>query len=115
MSKFGTIRMKDLQTVIASVSDSIHSDLGLKIKNIPARYDCDLAVRELGQHLQSFLGLRRDDGQGRLLGQGRNCPVKVEDDSQLGTVVHKFPKILLEVFNIQFVNVLLGVMAVILN
>ena len=50
MSKFGTIRMKDLQTVIASVSDSIHSDLGLKIKNIPARYDCDLAVREIYSH-----------------------------------------------------------------
>ena len=100
MSESGSVGMKDLQAVIAGVCDSIHSNLGLEIENIPAGYDCNLAVRELGQHLQSLLGLWRDDGQGRLLGQERNCPVKVEDDSQLGAVVNKFPKILLEIIDI---------------
>ena len=115
MSKSGPVWVKNLQSVVAGVSDPLHPDLPLEVPDVPAGDHRDLAVGELGQHLQSFLGFWRDDGQGRLLGQGRNCPVKVEDDSQLGTVVHKFPKILLEVFNIQFVNVLLGVMAVILN
>ena len=106
--------MKNLQSVVASVGDSLHSNLPLEIKNVPARYHRDLTVRELGQHLQSFLRLCRDDGQGWLLSEERNGAVKVEDDAELGAVIHQSSKVLLEILNIQLVNILLRVMTFVL-
>ena len=100
MSESGSIRVKNLQSMVASVRDSIHSNLGLKIRNIPARYDGDLTVRELRQHLQGSLGLRRDDGQGGPPCEESQCPVKVKDDSKLGGIIYKLSKVLLEIVNI---------------
>ena len=114
MSKFGSVRMKNLQPVIASVGDSLHSNLPLEIKNVPARYHCDLTVGELGQHLQSFLRLGRDDGQRWLLSEVRKGAVKVEDDAKLGAVIHQSSKVLLKIFNVQLIDILLRVMTFIL-
>ena len=115
MSESGSVRMKNLQSVVASVGDSLHPNLPLEVNNVPARDHCDLTVRELGQHLQSFLSFWWDDGQGGLLGEERKCAVKVEDDAELGAVVHQSTKVLLEIFNIQLVNILLCVMTFILG
>ena len=114
MSESGSVRMKNLQSVVASVGESLHPNLPLEIDNVPARYHRDLTVRELGQHLQSLLGFRRDDGQGGLLGEEGKCPVKVEDDAELGAVVHQSTKGLLEIPDIQLVNILLRMMTFIL-
>ena len=80
MSKLGPIRVENLQSVIAGVGNSVHSDFSLKVHNVPPRDDGDLTVRELSQHLQRFLRLGRDNGQRGLLSQEGNCPVKVKDD-----------------------------------
>ena len=114
MSKSGPVWVKNLQSVVAGVSDPLHPDLPLEVPDVPAGDHRDLAVGELGQHLQNFLGLGRDYGQGRFLSEERNCPIKVEDDTKLGAVIHQATKVLLEIFNIQLVNILLRVMTFIL-
>ena len=78
--------MKNLQSVVASVGDSLHSNLPLEIKNVPARYHRDLTVRELGQHLQSFLRLGRDDGQCWLLSEVRKEESRLPSLVLLGVV-----------------------------
>ena len=114
MSKSGPVRVQNLQSVVAGVSDPLHPDLPLEVPDVPAGDHRDLAVGELGQHLQSFLGFWRDDGQGRLLGQERDGAVEVEDDAELGAVVHQATQGLLEISNIQLVDILLRVMTFIL-
>ena len=52
MCEPGAVRVDNLQAVVASVGDALHSHLALEILNVAARDDSDLTVRKLTQSLQ---------------------------------------------------------------
>ena len=112
----GAVGVDDLQPVVPRVRDPGHGpDLPLQVLDVPTGDDGDLAVGELGQTLQSLLGLWRNDGQSGLLGQEGKGSIKVKNDSKLGAGVHQFPEILLKVSNTHLLNILFSMLVSILN
>lgn len=54
----GAVGVDNLQAMVASIGESLDSNLPLEILDIAARDDRDLAVRELTQSLQGSSGMK---------------------------------------------------------
>ena len=57
MREPGAVGVDNLQAMVASIGESLDSNLSLEILDIAARDDRDLAVRELTQSLQGTSGM----------------------------------------------------------
>lgn len=58
MREPGAVGVDNLQAMVASIGESLDSNLSLEILDIAARDDRDLAVRELTQSLQGTSGMK---------------------------------------------------------